>query len=83
MVTRGEVGGGMGEVGEVPKYLRSTSATSNLMVYGSVESLYCTPETNITLYPNYTGIKFFKKRYRKNKKTKKQGHWLKVCIWNS
>ena len=24
---------------------------------GSVESLHCTPETNITLYVSYTGIK--------------------------
>lgn len=27
------------------------------VMYGSGESLYCTPETNITLYANYTGIK--------------------------
>ena len=26
-------------------------------MYRIVESLYCTPETNITLYVNYTGIK--------------------------
>lgn len=26
-----------------------------------VASLYCAPETNMTLYGNYTGIKFFKK----------------------
>ena len=27
------------------------------IMQGSAESLYCTPETNITLYVNYTGIK--------------------------
>ena len=30
-------------------------------MYGTVESLYCIPETNITLYVNYTRIKFKKK----------------------
>lgn len=30
-------------------------------MYGSVESLYCTPETNVTLHVNYTGIKNLKK----------------------
>ena len=29
------------------------------VMYASVESLYCTPETNITLYVNYPGINFF------------------------
>ena len=29
-------------------------------MYRIVESLYCTPETNITLYVNYTGIKIKK-----------------------
>ena len=50
MVTRGEVGGGMGEIGE-------GDHDEHWVMYGSVESLYCTPETNITLYVNYTGIK--------------------------
>ena len=27
------------------------------MDYRTVKSLYCTPETSITLYVNYTGIK--------------------------
>ena len=27
------------------------------VMYGIVESLHCTPETNVTLYVNYTGIK--------------------------
>jgi len=30
-------------------------------MYGSVESLYCTPETNVTLYINYIEIKIKKK----------------------
>ena len=36
-------------------------------MYGTVESLYCTPETNITLHVNYTGIKIFKPTKRINK----------------
>uniref|UniRef100_A0A452VMX5 UDP-glucose ceramide glucosyltransferase-like 1 n=1 Tax=Ursus maritimus TaxID=29073 RepID=A0A452VMX5_URSMA len=32
------------------------------MLYG-IESLYCTPETNITLWVNYTGIKTYLKNY--------------------
>ena len=31
------------------------------MMYGIVESLYCTPEANIVLYVNYIGIKIFQK----------------------
>ena len=31
------------------------------MMYGIVESLYCTPETQVTLYGNYTKNNFFKK----------------------
>ena len=38
-------------------------------MYGMAESLYCTPDTNMTLYVNYTGIKIKKKE--KNKQTKK------------
>jgi len=34
-------------------------------MYGNVELLYCTPETNITLYVNYTGIKIFKKFFKR------------------
>ena len=29
------------------------------IMYTIVESLYCTPETNIALYVNYAGIKIF------------------------
>ena len=35
------------------------------VIYEIVESLYCTPETNIILYVNYTGIKI---KYLKNAK---------------
>lgn len=31
------------------------------VMYEIVESVYCTRETKITLYVNYTGTKFFKK----------------------
>ena len=43
-----------------------------------VESLYCTPESNITLYINYIGIKIKKKTEKnvmlneKNQQTKKK-----------
>ena len=30
--------------------------STNQVMCGSVESLYCVPEANITLYVNYTGI---------------------------
>ena len=34
------------------------------MMYRIFESLYCTPETNIILYVNYTGIEIFQiKKY--------------------
>ena len=32
------------------------------MLYGSVESLYCTPETNITLYDNWNKSKTLKRK---------------------
>ena len=41
-------------------------------MYRIVESLYCTPETTVTLYANYSGIKiktlinFFKKYTSQN-----------------
>ena len=31
------------------------------------ESLYYTPETNISLYANYAGIKIFKNNFKKKK----------------
>ena len=34
------------------------------VMYGIVESLYCTPETNITLFINYTGVKIKTKEGR-------------------
>lgn len=30
------------------------------VMHGSVQSLYCTPETNLTLYVDYTRIKIIK-----------------------
>ena len=33
------------------------------VIYGSVESLCCTPETNITLHINSTGIKIDKNKW--------------------
>ena len=36
-----------------------TCRDEHWVLYGSVESLYCTPETDITLYVNSTRINFF------------------------
>ena len=42
------------------KGIKSTHRHEHGVMYRMVESLYCIPETNITLYVNYTGI-FLKK----------------------
>ena len=36
--------------------MKGYTCDEHWVLYGSAESLYCTPETNITLYVNYTGI---------------------------
>ena len=51
-----EVGRGMGEIGEGNE--EYTYHNEHWVMYGTVESLYCTGETNITLYVNYNGITF-------------------------
>ena len=55
MVTREELDGGMGEIGEGNKVY--TYLDEHLVTYRMVESPYCTPETNLILYVNYTIIK--------------------------
>ena len=55
MVAKGEVGQRVGEIGDGDYRVRLLWWT--LKLYTIVESLYCTPETNIALYVNYTGIK--------------------------
>ena len=55
MVTTKEVGGGW--VKQVMEINESTCHDEHWVMYGIVESLYNIPETNITLYVNYTGIK--------------------------
>ena len=50
-VTRGKVGGRMGEIG-VMGIKEGTCCDEHQVSYGRVESLYCTPETIITLYVN-------------------------------
>ena len=58
-----------------------TCCDEHQVLYGSVELLYCTPETNITLYVNYTGIIFFKDfiylldRDSQQEREHKQGEW--------
>ena len=58
MVTRGEVGWGMGEirVGD----LKYTYLDEHWVICRIAESLYFTPDNNLTLYVNYTGIKIKK-----------------------
>ena len=54
MVTKGE------EVRGWIKWMmgiKEGTCDKHQVMYGSVESLDCTPETNITLYFNYTGTK--------------------------
>ena len=53
VVTRGEVGGRMKWVMEIKE---CTCCDEHQVMCGIAESLYCIPETNITLYVNYTRI---------------------------
>ena len=55
MVTRRDMSGGMGTIGDGVK--EGTCCDEFWVMYGNVESLYCTLETTVTLYVNYTGIK--------------------------
>ena len=48
---------GMGEI-----WVKYSYHDEHWVKYEIVESLYCTPETNITVYVNYTGI-FLKGTY--------------------
>ena len=59
MVTRGEVGGGIGEIGDEDE--EDICHDEHGVMYGSAESLYCTPETHITLYVTCTAIKVKRK----------------------
>ena len=54
MVTRGEMGEHLLEIGEGD--YEYTFHDEHWVMYRIVESLYYTCETNITLYINYTGI---------------------------
>ena len=56
MVTRGEVG--RAQVKQVMG-IKEDTCDEHWVLDIIVESLYCTSKTNITLYVNYTGIKFF------------------------
>ena len=55
MATRGDVSRGM--VKGMMGTKECTCCDEHQVMYGSVESLYCTLESNITLCVNYTGIK--------------------------
>ena len=44
----------MGKIGDGVK--EGACCDEHQVMHGSVESLYCTPETKITVYVNYTGI---------------------------
>ena len=49
MVTGGER---LGCVGEAGVGLKACTCDEHQVLYGNVESLHCTPETNITLHVN-------------------------------
>ena len=62
------------------------------VMYRIVESLYCTPETNFTLYVNYIGIKIFliliKTKYLEKQRAisyfpqlYKQTNWKYLSSW--
>ena len=53
---------------------KCTFCDKHWVMYGIVESLYCTSETNIILCVNYTGIKFFKKERHKGRMHKNRIH---------
>ena len=43
-----------------------TCCDEHWVMYGSIESLHCTPKTNVKLYVNYTGIKIREKNENKS-----------------
>ena len=45
-------GGGQGRRIKQVIVIKDSTCCDELILYGTVESLYCTPETNITLYVN-------------------------------
>ena len=42
------------------------------IIYKTVESLYCTPKTNLTLCPNYTSVK---------KIISREPEWKSPCVY--
>ena len=58
MVNRGEIGKEL--VKQVMGIKEDTCCDEHWVIYGTVKSLYCTPETNVILYISYTGIKIKK-----------------------
>ena len=51
---------------KINEKIEYTYLDEHWIIYGTVESLYCTPETNIMLYFNYTGIKDLRKQKKIN-----------------
>ena len=57
--------------------MKGCTCDEQWVMYVSFESLYCTPETKITLYVNYNGIKIVKtkrKLFEKNHKYVEMKH---------
>ena len=52
--------------------IKEGTCVEHWVLYGSVESLYCTPETNVTLHVNCTGIKI--KNVIKTKQSKQKAY---------
>ena len=58
----------MGEQVKQVMRIRECTCDKHQVMYRIIESLYCTPEINISLHVNYTGInKNLKKPFKKKK----------------
>ena len=61
-----------------------TNGDEHQVMYRIIKSLYCTPESNITLNVNYTGIKieyiyiYIKLPSLKKKKTSMDSSWYRI-----
>ena len=54
--------------------IKECTCEEHEVMYGSVESLYCTHETNIIFYVSYTGTYFFKDLFIHERQRKRQRH---------
>lgn len=76
--TRGEVDGGCVKTGKQVLGIEEYTCDEHRVMYGIVESVYYTLETNITIYVSYTGIsnKIHERKRRKKTNVKKKNQQL-------